>query len=32
MKLSEAACKTGLHRARKKLKEKLMERGHNYEV
>lgn len=32
MKLSEAACKTALHRARKKLKEKLTERGYKHEV
>lgn len=32
MKLSEAACRTGLHRARKKLKEKLMERGYSDET
>lgn len=32
MKLSETACKTGLHRARKKLKEKLNERGYSDET
>lgn len=31
MNISESSCKTALHRARIRLKEKLIERGYNYE-
>lgn len=31
MDISESACKTGLHRARNRLKEKMVERGYGYE-
>jgi RNA polymerase sigma-70 factor (ECF subfamily) len=31
MNISESSCKTGLHRARNKLKEKMIERGYGYE-
>ena len=32
MQMSEASCRTALHRARKKLKKKLIERGYGNEI